>query len=265
MSTPHDSSSEHHPGDDPAHGERDGHGHDAHAPHGAHRHGDDGHAGEGHDRHGDPARHFDERAADWDDEAKVERSRVVARAIREQVDVDATTRVFEYGAGTGLTAQHLASDGAVGPVTLADPSAGMRQVMAAKVADGRLPADARITSIDLASDDAADPQWDPAARFDLIVTVMALHHIPDAARAVAAMAQLLAPGGHLAIVDLDAEDGSFHADLEDFGGHDGFDRDRLTAMLVEGGFDEPTWQHVHHVVKHDQPYPLFLAVATVTA
>jgi len=236
MSTQHDSSPEHDPADD---------------------------------RHGDPARHFDERAADWDDEAKVERSRVVARAIRDQVDVDATTRVFEYGAGTGLTAQHLASDGPVGPVTLADPSAGMRQVMAAKIADGRLPADARLTSIDLASDDApdpqADPQWDPAARFDLIVTVMALHHIPDAARALAAMAQLLAPGGHLAIVDLDAEDGSFHADLEGFGGHDGFDRDRLTAMLVEAGFDEPTWRHVHHVVKHDQPYPLFLAVAAVAA
>ncbi len=179
--------------------------------------------------------------------------------------VDATTRVLEYGAGTGLTTQHLAEGGPVGAVTLADPSTGMRDVMAAKVADGRLPADAVITSMDLASDESSDPDWDPDARFDLVVTVMALHHIPDAAEVVAAMARILAPGGHLAIVDLDAEDGSFHVDLEGFDGHDGFDREGLTAMLLDAGFTAPTWRHVHHVVKHDRPYPMFLAVAALAA
>lgn len=213
------------------------------------------HAGD-HDAHanGDAA-HFDERAADWDDEDKQARSRVVAAAIREDVDVTATTRILEYGAGTGLTTQFLAA-GPVGDVVLADPSAGMREAMAAKVADGRLPATATITALDLSR---AEP---PDEHFDLVVTVMVLHHIPDVERVLAAMARLVAPGGHLCIVDLDAEDGSFHAELDHFAGHDGFDRQGLTALLEAAGFQAPSWRHVHEVVKHDRPYPVFLAVTT---
>lgn len=220
-----------------------------------HDHRDHDHPG-GHDAHahGDAA-HFDERAADWDDDDKQARSRVVAAAIREQVDVTATTRILEYGAGTGLTTQFLAA-GPVGDVVLADPSAGMREAMAAKVADGRLPAGATITDLDLSR------EGPPDEHFDLVVTVMVLHHIPDVARVLAAMARLVAPDGHLCIVDLDAEDGSFHAELDHFAGHDGFDRDGLSALLETAGLAPPSWRHVHEVVKHDRPYPVFLAVTT---
>src|SRR5690606_18584865 len=76
---------------------------------------------------------FDEKAATWDaDPAKVERARVVAEAVRATVPLDRSTRLLEYGAGTGLVTQALRD--AVGPVTLADTSAGMRDVMQAKVA-----------------------------------------------------------------------------------------------------------------------------------
>jgi SAM-dependent methyltransferase len=232
----------------------------AHDDHGANDHTDDAHA---HDRHGHDgdahahgdAAHFDARAQDWDDEDKHARSRVIAAAIREEVDVTTATRVLEYGAGTGLTTQFLAA-GPVGDVVLADPSRGMRDVMAAKVADGRLPASARISALDLSRDDP------PAEQFDLVVTVMALHHIADVERVLAAMAAILAPGGHLCIADLEAEDGSFHAELDHFTGHDGFDREGLTTLLTDAGFRAPTWRHVHEVVKHERPYPVFLATTT---
>ncbi|MBN2624708.1 MAG: class I SAM-dependent methyltransferase, partial [Acidimicrobiales bacterium] len=92
---------------------------------------------------------FDEKAATWDDDpAKVERARVVADAIRATVPLDSSTRVLEYGAGTGLVTQALRD--AVGPVTMADTSTGMRDVMRAKVEAGTIP-DARVWDLDLAT------------------------------------------------------------------------------------------------------------------
>lgn len=222
--------------------------------HHEHDDGSDHERGDGHDS----ADYFDQRARDWDDAGKVERARVVAVAIRAVVDVDDTTRLLEYGAGTGLATEHLAVDG-IGPVTLAEPSAGMREVIGDKVTDGRLPADAVVLDLDLADDEAPDTAPDTA--FDLVLTVMTLHHIPDVDRVMRGFAALVAPGGRLCIVDLVAEDGSFHQHLDDFDGHDGFTRAGLASTLTAAGFAEPTWEVVHHLDKDGATYPLFLATA----
>lgn len=202
------------------------------------------------------ARHtgdFDEMAKTWDDDpAKVERAQVVAARIAQRLAPTTTTRLFEYGAGTALVAQALRDH--VGPMTLADSSEGMRQAMAAKVAEGDLPTDARILALDLGADSVPDE------RFDLIVTVQVLHHIHDLARVLAAFAALTDPGGHLCIVDLEAEDGSFHGD--GFGGHHGFHRAELAAQIESAGFHDVSFEHAYDLDKDGHAYPLFLAVAT---
>lgn len=196
---------------------------------------------------------FDDKAATWDDDpAKVERARRVAAGIRDAVPVDRSTRLLEYGAGTGLVTQALGDD--VGPVTLADSSAGMRDVMAAKVATGTLPGDARIWDLDL-SDGAV-----PADRFDLVVTVLTLHHIPDLDPVLAGFATLLDGGGHLCIADLDHEDGTFHP--EGFGGHHGFHRDGLASQLERAGFADVTFADCGEIVRDGVPYGMFLATCT---
>ncbi len=119
----------------------------------------------------DAQRSFDERAATWDDDpGHVDRARAIATALRAAVALRPDLRVLEYGAGTGLLAQELAAD--VGEITLADPSAGMREVVAAKIDAGVLP-DARVSDLDLATDPLPDE------RYDLVVALMALHHIPE--------------------------------------------------------------------------------------
>lgn len=143
----------------------------------------------------DPLNKFDEKAATWDDDpAHVERAQVVARAIRDSVPLDSSVRLLEYGAGTGLVSQALRD--AVGPVTMADTSAGMRKVMEDKVAAGVI-ADARVWELDLAS----APLPTTEERFDLIATVLALHHLPQLEPVLSNFATLLAEGGHLAIVE----------------------------------------------------------------
>lgn len=210
---------------------------------------------EGHSGEHAGAASFDDRAATWDaDPAKVERAAAVARRIAETVPLDPSMRLLEYGAGTGLVTQSLR--GAVGPVTLADTSSGMREVMQAKIDAGELP-DARVWALDLAAEPVPDES------FDLVVTVLALHHIADVDTVLAGFAQLIAPGGHLCIADLDAEDGSFHG--EGFEGHHGFQRPDLAARLSAQGFTKIDFTDCDHLVRDGVIYPLFLATCMIPA
>jgi ubiquinone/menaquinone biosynthesis C-methylase UbiE len=194
---------------------------------------------------------FDSKAATWDDDpAKVERASAVARTIVEAVPLDPRTRLLEYGAGTGLVTQALRD--LVGPVTLADTSKGMRDVLAGKIEAGTLTG-ARVWDVDLAV------QPVPDERFDVIVTVMTLHHIEDVGTVLTAFARLLAEGGRLCVVDLDAEDGSFHG--ESFGGHRGFERSLLAADLADAGFTDVEFRDCHRIERPDGDFPLFLATA----
>lgn len=198
---------------------------------------------------------FDEKAATWDDDpAKIERARAVARAIREDLPLDGSERLLEYGAGTGLVTEALRD--AVGPVTLVDTSAGMREAMRAKVAAGAIP-DARIWDLDLSVAPVPDE------RFDLVVTVMTLHHIADLGPVLAAFAELLEEGGHLCVVDLEAEDGSFHSD--DFHGHHGFERDDLAAQLAAAGFSDVAFRDCYRIDRDGVDYQVFLAIGTRAA
>lgn len=195
---------------------------------------------------------FDDRAATWDDDpAKIERARVVANAIRTAVPLDRTTSLLEYGAGTGLVTAELRGD--VGSVTMADTSAGMREVMEAKVASGAIP-DARIWDLDLST------QSPPDERFDLIITVLTLHHITDLDPVLVGFATLLNDGGHLCIVDLEEEDGTFHGG--DFDGHHGFAPADLERQLIDAGLSDVAFERVHHLEKNQREYPIFMATAT---
>lgn len=229
--------------------------------HAAHGHTGAGHGhthGHAHDR-ADPGPHdagsyFDDQAATWDDDpAKGERAGTVADLICEVAAPGPTTRVLDYGAGTGLLAQALAPH--VGPITVADPSAGMREVLTQKVDSGALPSGTRVWELDLST------QQPPEETFDLIVSLLVLHHIPDVAAVLRGFAALLAPGGRVSLCDLVTEDGSFH-DASRGEVHHGFDPDTLTTMLAEVGFGEVDVRSAHTLTKQGRDYPLFLATAT---
>jgi SAM-dependent methyltransferase len=145
--------------------------------------------------------------------------------------------------------------GHVGSITLVDPSTGMREVMAAKVESGRLPGDSHIWDLDL----AVDPV--PEDRFDLVTSLMTLHHVSDVVRVLKAFSEMLADGGRLALVDLVEEDGSFHD--EGFAGHNGFDTAKLAQDVRASGLsDVAVRENLHHVEKEGRQYPLFLLTAT---
>lgn len=195
---------------------------------------------------------FDERARDWDTPERQARAEAVAAAIRDAVPLAPDTRAIDIGAGTGLLGIALAPH--VGEVVLAEPSAGMLEVATEKLSAGG-PANVHAVRFDLLAD---TPRGDP---FDLVVSMLVLHHLEDTAAALAAVVGLLRPGGHLALADLDTEDGSFHSAEAEGIHHLGFDRDHLGELARAAGFTEVGFRTAVTIEDEGRDYPLFLLVA----
>ena len=196
---------------------------------------------------------FDSRAKDWDEvPGRVERANAVAAAIREQVSLSRAMTAFEYGCGTGLLSFALQTN--LGAITLADSSSGMLEVLRKKIDHSGVK---QMTPVRL--DLAIDPL--PVERYDLVYSLLTLHHIPDTVRLLGCFHSLLQSGGVLCIADLDKEDGSFHSHEPGFDGHNGFDRAELDMELEQAGFTNVRFNTCYKLIKDERPYPLFLAVA----
>jgi ubiquinone/menaquinone biosynthesis C-methylase UbiE len=194
---------------------------------------------------------FDERATEWDTPERVGRAESAAAAIRAAVPLTTDLRVIEIGAGTGLLALAVARE--VGSVVLADPSAGMLAVARQKVAAAGL-RNVRTMSFAL----TVDPL--PDERFDLVVSLMAFHHVRDIDAGLDALFSLLEGDGRLAVIDLDTEDGTFHSDpAADV--HHGFDRADLGRRAEAAGFLDVAFETVDRIEKDDRDYSLFLLTA----
>ena len=196
---------------------------------------------------------FDRRAKDWDAEpGRVERANAVADAIRAQVPLSQAMTALEYGCGTGLLSFALRAE--LGPITLADSSQGMLEVVREKIAASGVK-NMTPLRLDLAIDTL------PMERFNLVYTLMTLHHIPDTVKILESFRSLLEPGGSLCISDLDKEDGSFHSHDHAFDGPHGFDRAELQQILYRLGFKRIRINTCYDIQKDGRLYPLFLAVA----
>ncbi len=195
---------------------------------------------------------FDARAQTWDDAQKIERAKTVAAAMRRAVPLTRSMKALEYGAGTGLLSFCLRD--ALGPITLADSSAGMRAVAEQKIAAAGA-SDMRVIDLDLMRDPV------PPERYDLIFSMMTLHHVRDVPRVFAAFHAMLEPGGRVCLADLDAEDGSFHGPEVDV--HHGFERGALRSWLTAAGFTDVAVGDCCLVQHHGRDYPAFLATASV--
>jgi len=211
---------------------------------------------------------FDQKAAQWDAKpVRVERAQAVADGIQATLPLSAHLTALEYGCGTGLLSFALQPH--LGHITLADSSTGMLAVLREKIAaadiqntctaHNRQRHSAGMTPLQL--DLSADPL--PAERYQLIYTLMTLHHIADTDQMLRAFYQLLDTPGHLCVADLDQEDGTFHEG--EFHGHLGFDRDELGGKARQVGFQHISFTTVFHMRKEAagtvKDFSLFLMIA----
>jgi ubiquinone/menaquinone biosynthesis C-methylase UbiE len=196
---------------------------------------------------------FDERAPDWDTPRRIARAEEAARTIEAAIKIPAGCRAIEVGAGTGLLGLALRSH--FERLVLADTSKGMLAEAGRKIRDDGLDG-VTAAHFDLATD--APPAGGP---FDLVLSLLLLHHVKDTRAALAGMHRLLAPGGQVAAIDLDTEDGSFHSPDAEGVHHHGFDREGLAELARGVGFTDVRVGDGHPIDDEGRAYPMFLLTA----
>jgi ubiquinone/menaquinone biosynthesis C-methylase UbiE len=198
---------------------------------------------------------FDRVAREWDNKAeRLERSMVVAEKIVGVLTINPSMTALEFGAGTGILSLLLKDR--FSEISMMDSSREMVKVMEEKVVNG---VDYHLKPLffDLEKEAYA------GQKVDVIFTQMVMHHVHELDVVFNRFRQILKKEGQLAIVDLYAEDGSFHGG--EFHGHLGFDPEFLSTRLKAHGF-----KAIHHeqccVMKKEiasgqvKDFPLFLLV-----
>ncbi len=174
-------------------------------------------------------RDFEQVASRWDSHpTRLKIAQDVSDAILRMVELTPQMDVLDYGCGTGLIALRLQPQ--VRSVCGADSSPAMIAVLEDKIATLK-PGNVSTQLVDLEHGAHA------AGSYDLIVSSMVTHHIPDTAALLREWKRLLRPHGQIAFADLDSEDGAFHGDNTGVF-HLGFDRAALRQLLLAEGYSD---------------------------
>ncbi|MFA5326929.1 MAG: class I SAM-dependent methyltransferase [Prolixibacteraceae bacterium] len=194
---------------------------------------------------------FDLRARTWDnDKMHIDRSAAIAKGIEKRILLQASMKVLEYGAGTGILSFMLKDKFA--EITLMDNSQEMIKVCHEKCEYHHTNHIFPVV-FDLEHQDL-DQQ------FDLIYTQMVMHHVDDTTAMISKFYDLLNPEGYLAIADLFSEDGSFHGPGAKV--HLGFDPEEMTKTLTEAGFKNVGYETCFVINRPSgQSFPVFLLTA----
>ena len=200
---------------------------------------------------------FDNQALEWDNDlTKTERAKVVAKEIIDYIKPDNTLTALEFGCGTGLLSFQLKD--VFKSITLADNSEGMIKILKDKIVK------AGVKNFIPLHIDSLNGEL-KTNEYDVVYTLMSLHHIPDVKNILMVFNSILKGGGYLCIADLVKEDGSFHSDHDDFDGHNGFDKNELNEILTSNGFNVEYYKICYEIVKtiddNEKKYPLFLMIS----
>ncbi len=202
--------------------------------------------------------HFDTEAIDWDnDPKKTERAIAFAEEITSYIKPNKNWSALEFGSGTGLLSFQLKND--FNTITLTDTSTGMINVLKDKIKKNNI-TNFKPLQIDLLEDSIN------IGTFNVIYTLMTLHHIPELNKILHIFNFLLKPDGYLCIADLVKEDGSFHDEYPDFDGHNGFDKNKLSEILSKNGLEVEYFNICFEIKKESEnkTYPLFLMICKKT-
>ena len=200
---------------------------------------------------------FDAKAKEWDKNLdKLKRAKAFAIEIIDYIKPDKAKNALEFGCGTGLLSFELKD--AFNEITLADTSEGMIDVLKEKIKKQGIKNFKPFLG-DVLQENTG------ITDIDVIYTLMTLHHINDLDKAFKSFHNILNNNGYLCIADLVEEDGSFHKDVINFDGYNGFSKKELSAKLTDYGFKMEYYSIPHTIEKQQansiKKYPLFLMVA----
>lgn len=201
--------------------------------------------------------YFNKSALNWDsDSKKNKRSKIFAEEIRQLIKEKKLSTALEYGCATGILSFFLKDD--FQQITLADNSDGMLKVLNKKVTKSKI-RHFRPLHLDLEKEELHE-------KFDVIYSLMTMHHIKDIDTVIQKFSQMLNNKGIIILADLEKEDGTFHAKKEIGVEHHGFHRHELVVILAKYGLTAQYCKTFYNIKKNHETgltkeYPLFLIMA----
>lgn len=198
---------------------------------------------------------FKGRSKEWDNNSRIKRSEIIANKINELVDNQKDMSIMEYGCATGLISFNLCDK--FRKLTLMDSEEEMINVVIEKIKEYK-----KSNVFPIKIDLTKEPYLEE--KFDLIFTSMTLHHILNTKNMIKIFYNLLNENGIICIIDLDKEDGSFHANDKNFNGHNGFEHEYMENILKDVGFsniNSETFFNGQKISKEKIiPYSLFYTI-----
>ena len=193
--------------------------------------------------------HFDQVANEWDSDSKVKMMSLLAEKTQEQLGLDAKLDILDFGCGTGLFGLQFLKYSK--SLTGLDTSPEMLKVFSQKTKDTD---GVKSIELDLEAEDVLRGQY------DLILSSMAFHHLDDPAKVLGKLTGALRSSGKIAILDLEAEDGSFHPDPQGMGvKHFGFSRDQVKTWAEKNHLNVKI-ETINTLEKEGKSYNQFLAL-----
>ena len=191
---------------------------------------------------------FNDEAAAWDSNPFVHSASAQALAALQQKHANlltSTTHILEIGCGTGLltllVAPHVAS------ITAVDAAQGMISALERKLTQPKTPKN--VLPVCVLLEDPEDPALPPQnssepdgarLKFDLILSHLVLHHIPDLRPLLETMLGCLKPGASIAPTDFEdfgPQARRFHSAAKRAGvERDGIPRAWMEGLMREVGF-----------------------------
>ncbi len=198
---------------------------------------------------------FDERARGWDSPGRVALAEAVAGAMVNDIPLDRNMTVVDFGAGTGLVTLSLAP--LVKKVIAVDSSQGMLEAMSEKMEL------LGVKNVDTLFAGHSSAEFH-SLKAEGLVSSMTFHHVEDVESLCGDIYAILAPGGFVAVADLDLEDGSFHPDNTGVY-HPGFDEETIMGHFSRAGFNSVNRRIIHGIQRkrdgRDRIYQVFLLTA----
>lgn len=191
---------------------------------------------------------FDQNAATWDaSNMRQMLAKNIYEGMVKNVALKEDMELIDFGAGTGLLSRNIAQH--VKSVLGIDTSKGMLEKLN----------ELEVENISTLHVDIC--KYETQNLYDGIVSAMTMHHVEHLDDLFAKLYQLLKNDGFVAIADLMAEDGTFHADNEGVH-HFGFSEDTVIGFANKHGFREAKYQRIFDVVKEGkEPFGIFLFTA----
>jgi len=198
----------------------------------------------------DKVDHFAQKSKSWDMNSKrVQNAKGIAELIVNNIKLDKSMELMDFGAGTGLLSYFVAPY--VEKIVAVDNSPSMLKEFHSKC-------DEFSCKTEVIEKDLSIEILD--RKFDGIISSMTIHHLEDTAALLSKLYNMLDDEGFIAIADLDSEDGSFHSDNTGVF-HYGFDRHILSEHAKKAGFKDVTFSLASTISKPPAEFTVFLMTA----